>query len=39
MNIDKQPADDDHKWNQIYLAVVIYSIIVIVGIWLFSKMF
>jgi hypothetical protein len=26
-------------WNRVYITVVIYSICLIVGLWLFSRMF
>lgn len=27
------------RWNRVYITVIIYAICLIVGLWLFSKMF
>ncbi len=39
--MNKQP-EEEHEyphWNRVYLIVIIYTIIVIGAIWLFSKQF
>jgi len=30
---------EDPRWNRVYIIVIIYTIILITGLWAFSRMF
>jgi hypothetical protein len=30
---------EDRRWNRVYITVIIYTICLIVGLWLFSRLF
>lgn len=37
-----QPTEDEREypyWNRVYITVVVYTIALIIGLWLFSRMF
>lgn len=39
---DSTPSNDEHEyphWNRVYITVIVYSIVLIVALWLFSRMF
>jgi hypothetical protein len=40
----KNPLSSDNEreyphWNRVYIIVIIYTIILIIGLWVFSRMF
>jgi len=39
MNEDKQNEREYPYWNRVYGAVIIYTIVLIIGLWAFSRMF
>ena len=36
---DLQDAHGYERWNRIYLAVIIFTILVIISLWVFSRVF
>ncbi len=37
-----QPTEDEREyphWNRVYITVIVYTIALIVGLWIFSKLF
>ncbi|MFN0109354.1 MAG: hypothetical protein ACKVZH_10920 [Blastocatellia bacterium] len=37
-----QPTETEREyphWNRVYITVIVYSIVLIVALWLFSRMF
>ncbi len=36
---DPQDEREYPHWNRVYITVIIYTIALIVGLWLFSRMF
>jgi len=37
-----QPSEGEREyphWNRVYLAVIVYTIVLIAGLWWFSRMF
>lgn len=39
---ESTPANDEREyphWNRVYLAVIIFTVAIIVGLWWFSKQF
>jgi hypothetical protein len=39
MDPEKQDEGEYPNWNRVYLAVVIYTILLIAGLWAFSRIF
>ncbi len=39
MNEDKQNEREYPHWNRVYITVIVYTIILIIGLWAFSRMF
>jgi hypothetical protein len=42
MNEGKPDAQDKSEyphWNRVYIIVIVYTIILIIGLWAFSRMF
>lgn len=40
MENQKQPDKGEYPyWNRVYITVIVYTIALIIGLWLFSRMF
>jgi hypothetical protein len=39
MNRDKTDEREDRRWNRVYLAIVVYTVLLIAGLWWFSQIF
>ena len=39
MNQQNEPEQEYPHWNRVYITVIVYTIGLIVGLWVFSKMF
>jgi len=39
MDIEKQDEREYPHWNRVYIAVIIYTIALIIGLWAVSKAF
>lgn len=39
MKEDQETEQEYPHWNRVYLIVVLYSIAIMVGLWLFSRMY
>jgi hypothetical protein len=39
MDIEDQDEREYPHWNRVYIAVIIYTIALIIGLWVFSKAF
>ncbi|HKX30147.1 MAG TPA: hypothetical protein VJ302_20830 [Blastocatellia bacterium] len=39
MNDHRPDSDEDQDWNLVYLIVILFTILVIAGLWVFSRKF
>ena len=39
MNQQNESEREYPHWNRVYITVIVYTIALIVGLWLFSRMF
>lgn len=39
MNHQNEPEREYPYWNRVYITIIVYTIALIIGLWLFSRMF
>ncbi|HEX8998482.1 MAG TPA: hypothetical protein VGB07_01205 [Blastocatellia bacterium] len=39
MSLQNETEREYPHWNRVYITVIVYTIILMIGLWLFSRMF